>query len=102
MEDWRLKLSGKMKDEESKMLHQSASAMPKECQQLLERAGTLVTDLVLHNLLWGIEQCDDTDVVVKLDVGELTKDLSQKSDGFSGELYSDRGWVSRFSREKQS
>lgn len=54
-------------------------------------------DVALHNVLWMIEQSDTFDVVAN--VGEGTfQSLRDASDGLSGELYSDDGWIALFSR----
>jgi len=99
IEVWRMKITGQMKDKASQTLYQEVAKMPDECQRILERAGGLVTDLVLHNLLWALAQSEDIDISVRLDDGELIPDLSTESDGFPGELCTEDGWISRFSNE---
>ena len=56
-----------------------------------------VVDTVLHHLLWAAEQESDLHVGIKMKNG--IEELRDISDGLPGELYTDEGWISRFSEE---
>ena len=53
-------------------------------------------DTTLHFLLTVIEENDDLDMTVSLSESE-TVSIKELSDGLAGELYSEKGWVARFS-----
>ena len=50
---------------------------------------------ILHHFLWMIEQSDEFDLIAKTDEGDIS--LKEISDGLCGELYSDEGWISKYS-----
>ena len=56
-----------------------------------------VVDTVLHRLLWAAEQESELHVGIKMKNG--IEELRDISDGLPGELYTDEGWISRFSEE---
>jgi len=53
---------------------------------------------VLHHLLWTFEQNEHIRIAVDLP-DERVESLNAISDGLPGELYSDEGWIARFSKE---
>ena len=56
-----------------------------------------IVDTVLHHLLWTAEQQSDLQLGIKTDHG--IESLREISDGLPGELYTDEGWIARFSKE---
>ena len=54
-------------------------------------------DSALHQLLLALEQSDTIKVSVEVQ-GSRVPDIKTASGGLSGELYSDEGWIARFSK----
>ncbi|MEZ3428796.1 MAG: hypothetical protein K1W36_00600 [Lachnospiraceae bacterium] len=53
-----------------------------------------VVDLCLHNILWMVEQEED----ITLSFKEIN--LKDESDGLSGELYTEDGWIQKYSLQR--
>lgn len=95
-------VEGKIKTADSKevnKLYETFTTEQKEwVAQLIERT----TDTALHYLLFMLDQCENIDVLVS----ETAEDKSQQvnmreaSDGLCGELYSDEGWIQKYSNER--
>ena len=58
-----------------------------------------IVDTTIHYFLWMFEQEENIDIAVTLD-GEYIERLQDISDGLCGELYTEDGWISRFSKER--
>ena len=56
-----------------------------------------VVDTVLHHLLWTSEQ--DSDLQLGIRMGVVMENLGGISDGLPGELYTQEGWIARYSKE---
>jgi len=60
-------------------------------------------DDMLHNFLWMIEQHEENiELNYNGDDGQKMSNLRDISDGLSGELYSEDGWIARFSEYEES
>ncbi len=53
-----------------------------------------IVDINLHNLLFMIDEYDEIELLFKK---ENLKDIS---DGLAGELYTEDGWINKFSKER--
>ena len=62
--------------------------------------GTLLTDMSLHNVLSMIESSDEIDVIVNEDGNKIS--VKDVSDGLAGELYSEDGWLLKYSKYPSS
>lgn len=60
------------------------------CQQLAAK----MVDMTLHYMFWAIEQSDECDLVYS----DRKISLKEISDGLCGELYTEEGWIERFSK----
>lgn len=58
-----------------------------------------IVDTTIHNLLWTLEQEEMIDVTVNVDVDGKLASLKDVSDGLAGELYTEDGWIFRFSKK---
>lgn len=56
-----------------------------------------VVDDVIHSTLWMLEQNEDKLELAVRDVTGSPRNLVSASDGLAGELYSEDGWIARFS-----
>lgn len=90
------RIEGIMKDEYSQQLYKEIQLLNDSQRELVYRIIEQVTDLSIHNMLSMFEEHDE--------VGLLYRDenLVEKSDGLTGELYTDDGWIKKFSKQRIS
>ena len=87
-------VEGKMKSITAQQVREKIATFNEEQIMTIKWLIPKITDLSLHNLLTMIEQNDD----IKVMVGE--NDIKEDSDGLEGELYTEDGWINRFSKER--
>jgi hypothetical protein len=87
---------GKMKSDVARKLAEDVSSLDASAQNTLERVVCHMVDRALHNLLWMIDSNPELDVAYLAD-GQPTH-MKTVSDGLAGELYSDDGWIAKYSR----
>lgn len=85
-------LSGTLKAEPDRILHAELSAIGH--RETLEEFGVYVVNHVVFNILWFFEQNEDYRLI-----GPSGSSLSEESDGLQGELFTEDGWIARFSDE---
>lgn len=56
-------------------------------------------DIAMSQFLWFLEEEDSVDITFDNGSGE-TISIKEISDGLKGELFTEDGWISRFSRKK--
>jgi len=100
IEDWEKILDGRMKGQTAEVLRQELAGSDKAVPDILKRMVPCVVDTVLHHLLWTLEQEQAIKLSIEID-GKATPSMRELSDGLSGELYGERGWIVKFS-QKQS
>lgn len=95
---WDMILNGKMKGITAQQVREKMSNFNDEQIEVLRWLIPKITDSSLHNLLVMFEQNDE----IKIEVydGQKNNDIKQISDGLEGELYTDDGWIKRFSKER--
>lgn len=98
IEDWERILGGKMKDEESQQLFNEVQSLRSEQLQFILKLIPEVVDRTLHHFLWTLEQEEEVNIVITLEE-ENPINLRENSDGLAGELYTEDGWISRFSNK---
>src|SRR5712691_10291474 len=81
-------VSGHMKDAESKQLYQELSVLPPKQLELVRKIFIRAVDETLHHVLRTFEQNKDLDIVTTSSDGTKVS-LTDKSDGLSGELYTE-------------
>jgi hypothetical protein len=101
--EWDDVVSGEIKAPELIELHKKlASSFSHKQLKMLSSLIPEIVDTTLHYLLAGLEEeNDDVKVSVQTDQGTVT-DLVEASDGLAGELYTEDGWIARFSKERHS
>lgn len=97
--DWKMIIDGRMKDEASAKTREILSSFTIEQRAILQLLIPEIVDTVLHHLLWALEQQKNVHIRVTIDNQEFPS-LKDISDGLPGELYTDDGWIARFSKEK--
>ena len=97
IQHWMMIADGRMKGERSLQLRERLCTMTDHDGGIAMALVPEVVDSVLHNLLTMLEQAEDLKIAIEL--GDQTVvNLREVSDGLSGELYSDEGWIARFSQ----
>jgi hypothetical protein len=97
IEVWEKTIKGEMKSEESQKLHRLISDSGQS--ELIKDLVPEIVDTTLHNLLWMLEQEELINVTVNVDGDEKQASLKEESDGLAGELYTEDGWIYRFSKK---
>jgi hypothetical protein len=95
---WHKLLDGSLKGERAKRLKALLASLGSGGKETFRQLIPEIVDSVLHQLLWMIEQEEDVRLGILVN-DKLYPDLREVSDGLSGELYSDRGWIKRFGRK---
>lgn len=100
--DWDMILDGTMKDERSQKVRAELAGLDFDSSQVAFIRWLIpqVVDTTLHHLLWTLEQEETVNVAVKTEGAEIAS-LREASDGLAGELYSEDGWIARFSKERK-
>lgn len=89
-------INNQMKSEFDKKLFSIFQNTTEEEKKQLCNCVLSVIDSSLHHFLWMIEQSDDFDLIAKTDEGNIS--LKEVSDGLCGELYTEDGWISKYSK----
>lgn len=87
-------LSGTLKGESARILYPQISALGHK--ETLEEFGMFVVNEVVHDVLWYFEESEDYRLI-----GPSGSSLADESDGLPGELYTEDGWIARFSDDKR-
>jgi hypothetical protein len=85
-----------MRDEESKEISNSLTDKEKE---LIKRLVPKIVDTSLHHLLWTLEQNESLELTIY--DGTKKENIAEISDGLTGELYTEDGWIYRFSNKRK-
>ena len=88
------KIHGTMVDEASRKIYSKLSNFDEEHKAVLEEIIAGVVDLSLHNMLCVLDEHEDIKVLVNED------NIAEVSDGLAGELYTEDGWIERFSKQR--
>lgn len=94
IEQWEKTIQGELKSQECQRLHNliSSSGQSEMFNDLVPK----IVDTTLHHLLWTFEQNELIDInVANGDSKQIS--IKEISDGLAGELYTEDGWISRFS-----
>jgi len=95
--DWKKMIGGSMKGESAEKLRQVLRPLSDDDRKIVVQLIPGIVDTVLHHLLWTVEQQVDLQLGIKAEEG--VESLRDISDGLPGELYTDEGWIARFSNE---
>lgn len=85
------KLYGQIINEEGKELHNKFDGFTDEQKNVIKNIVSKTVDTVIDNFLFMIEQHDEIALLYN-DVN-----LNEASDGLSGELYTEDGWIQKYS-----
>ncbi len=94
-------VSGRMKSTQAIEFNKKLSSLNDDQLSLVREVVVNSIDDVIHNFLWMIEQHDD-DVELICSEGASKANMNEVSDGLSGEIYTDDGWIAQFSKYKEN
>lgn len=101
IKDWDFIIDGKMKDARGQRIYQQVKELRPEDRELLRSVVAQVVDTTLHHLLWSLEDAKEVKVAVHTPEAYVP-DIASRSDGLAGELYTEDGWIERFSRQRRA
>lgn len=99
IENMEMILSGKMKSEEARKLFQKVKDLDEETQSIVREFIFKTIDNGLFNTLTFFEQSEE--YAIQYQDEDNTENLNDLSDGLAGELYSDNGWITKYSKYKE-
>jgi hypothetical protein len=90
---------GRSKAEWTRELHgQLERSFDLEQRRLLHHLVAIAVDATIHNMLWLFESSENPKMIVIDEAGQ-TRNVAELSDGLSGELWTEDGWIFRFSED---
>lgn len=95
---WNKTINGQLKGKTAQRIRPMISELSGDQKEILLSLVPEIVDTVLHHLLVLLEQDEDINVEVAAE-GERMSSLREASDGLAGELYTEDGWIARFSRQ---
>lgn len=101
IEKYEMIAQGKIRSKSAQDLNSKLSKLDDEQLSLVREAVVSSVDDVLHNLLWMIEQSDDQITLTCNDENNAVN-IHTISDGLSGEMYAEDGWIAKYSRYKEN
>jgi hypothetical protein len=98
--DWERIVSGQMRGATAERVKQQLASVDTQMRLVLLSLVPQIVDTTLHHLLWTVEQERSVDIVTKGENG-IAHSIRDVSDGLAGELYSEQGWIVRFSNKRK-
>jgi hypothetical protein len=99
--DWDKIIDGRMKGLTANAVRAELEAASPDASAILAKVLPRIVDATLHNLLATLEREEALRLVVGLQNGSEVN-AAEESDGLSGELYGQRGWIARFSKQRHN
>ncbi|WP_417888156.1 DUF6547 family protein [Zunongwangia sp.] len=91
-------IQGKWRSQESKEFHAKLSKLTQEEKQVVADVLEKILEKSMHDFLFAIQESNDLDSGLKVFMdGENVAELS---DVLHGEIFTEDGWIERFSRHK--
>ena len=100
IKDWDMIFDGQMKDARGQRVHNEVKQLSSEARQFLRSVVSQVVDTTLHHLLWSLDEATEIKVAVHTREAYVP-DIASRSDGLAGELYTEDGWIERFSTQRR-
>ncbi|NQX63732.1 epimerase [Paenibacillus qinlingensis] len=96
--NWDCIIDGEMKGQRSKEIREKLSFFNDEQVGVFKELFPMVVDSTIHHLLWTLEEEDGLELFVEVD--QKVNRIRDISDGLAGELYTEDGWIMRFSKKR--
>lgn len=87
-------LNGTMKGITAQKIQEKIKNFDKGQKEAVEWLVPQIVDLCLHNMLWMVEQEEEITLLYQ------GAELREESDGLSGELYTEDGWIQKYSSQR--
>lgn len=87
-------LQGTIKGITAQKIQEKIKTFDQEQMDALEWMVPQIVDLCLHNMLWMAEQQEDITLLFR------GTELREESDGLAGELYTEDGWIQKYSSQR--
>lgn len=97
--DWEKIIDGRLKGRTAESMRPKLASFTEAQRQVLADLVPRIVDTTLHHLLWTLEQVDWVRVEVETEAGTVS-DLARVSENFPGELYTEEGWIARFTEQR--
>ena len=94
IEEMQKRIDGSMKGESAKLVQEKVDKFNYEQKEFLKYILSLTVNNTLHNFLWMIEQYDELKLLYN------DTDIREESDGLTGELYTEDGWIEKYTKYK--
>lgn len=91
-------ISGKMKGTVNERIYARTSTFSPNDLEFIEDLLRRAVDRTLHHLLWTFEQEENLNIAINSET-ETVESVRDISDGLAGELYTEDGWIARFSKK---
>ena len=103
IDKYEMTVAGSMKSAPATTLHNKFRQFSEDQLSIVRQAVVNSIDDVLHNFLWMLEQHeDDVDLLCGEDDGSGKENIRELSDGLSGEIYTEDGWIAKYSNHKEN
>jgi hypothetical protein len=89
--------NGKMNSLDAQNIHKIYSSLDDKSRESADTIVFNIIDRVLHNALWMLQQSSRFTITDK-NLVNPDDDLIELSDGISGELYTEHGWIHKYSK----
>ncbi len=99
IKDWDNIIEGKSKGITADVVQEKLALLTKEQLEALIWIMPKIVDSTIHNFLWMFDKSKEMDLRITTKDGTIDR-LQDESDGLYGELYSKRGWISKYSKER--
>ena len=100
VEDYLKTQAGKIRSESGIALYEKLSTLDPDNLSIVQNVVLDTIDSTLDYFLWMIEQYEEYDLIRYIDDEKTFVSLRDISDGLSGELHTEEGWIEEFSAYK--
>jgi len=98
IEKYEMIADGTLKSDRASELKEKLALFSDEQEMAVRELVVSAVDDAIHNLLWMLEEnADEINLTCRVPEAAEKKNVSDLSDGLCGELYSQDGWIARFS-----
>ena len=96
LQDLDMLLSSSWKSPSILNLQNRISELPEHSRDLIREVVEHIVMTGMHDLLFALQAESDNDGAIRLTVDGV--EVAKESDGMHGEIFSDEGWIARFSQ----
>lgn len=98
-EQFKEMCNGKLNSKSAQIIHKNFEKFTNEQKEIIQSLVLDSIDNTLHHFLWMIEQYEEFDLIKYQDEKKSSYiSLRDISDGLCGELYTEDGWIEKYSK----